>query len=61
MERQFSKIGPFTSEISIMTMLNYLYVALFARDYDENYTRLLKTALGVTDVRSRAEPLVEDV
>lgn len=60
LEKQFSKIGPFASSLSIMTLLNYLYAGVFAQDYDDNYQKLILTALRTTEFRSHAEPLRED-
>lgn len=60
MEKQFSKIGPFASTASISIILNYLYAGIFARDYDNNYQKLLSTVLRVTNFRSNAEPLREE-
>lgn len=60
MEKQFSKIGPFASCISISTILNYLYAGIFSLDYDENYQKLLSTVLSVTEFRSQYGPLREE-
>lgn len=61
MEKQFSKIGPFASCISIATILNYLYAGIFALDYDNNYQKLLSTVLNVTEFRTAYDPLREDL
>ena len=61
MEKQFSKIGPFASTASIALIMNCLYAGIFALDYDNNYQRLLSTVLKVTNFRSRAEPLPENI
>ncbi|MDO4331061.1 MAG: MurR/RpiR family transcriptional regulator [Eubacteriales bacterium] len=37
-----TKIGSFSSDISIITLMNYLYAGVFLSDYDNNYERLLK-------------------
>lgn len=60
MEKQFSKIGPFSSCASIMAILNYLYAGIFSLNYDYNYQLLLSTVLSVTEFRSQAAPLKEE-
>lgn len=37
-----AKIGAFTSNISIMTIMNYLYAGVFLSEYDSNYQLLLE-------------------
>lgn len=37
-----TKIGAFSSDVSIMTLMNYLYAGVFLSDYDKNYQCLLK-------------------
>lgn len=37
-----AKIGAFTSNISIMTIMNYLYAGVFLLEYDSNYQLLLE-------------------
>lgn len=37
-----AKIGAFTSNISIMTVMNYLYAGVFLSEYDDNYQLLLE-------------------
>ena len=61
MERQFSKLGPFSSRTSILAILDYLYAGVFSLDYDHNYELLLASVLSVTDFRASAAPLREDV
>lgn len=38
---QNTKIGSFSSGISILTLMNYLYAGVFLHDYDSNYEILL--------------------
>lgn len=44
-----TKIGAFTSDISIMTIMNYLYAGVFLLDYDSNYQFLLEDRLMFSD------------
>lgn len=37
-----TKIGAFSSDVSIMTLMNYLYAGVFLSDYDRNYQCLLE-------------------
>ena len=60
LEKQFSKIGPFASGVSISTVLNYLYAGVFSLDYENNYQRLISTVLDVTEFRARSAPLLEE-
>ena len=60
LEKQFSKIGAFTSTASITAIMNYLYAGIFSLDYDRNYQRLLSTVLHVTEFRSQYGPLREE-
>ncbi|MBR0282208.1 MAG: hypothetical protein IJQ81_11560 [Oscillibacter sp.] len=60
LEKQFSKIGPFASGVSITTVLNYLYAGVFSLDYENNYQRLISTVLDVTEFRARSAPLLEE-
>lgn len=46
-----AKIGAFTSNISIMTIMNYLYAGVFLADYDDNYELLLKDRSLFSDDR----------
>ncbi|MDO4312348.1 MAG: MurR/RpiR family transcriptional regulator [Eubacteriales bacterium] len=43
------KIGAFTSDISIMTIMNYLYAGVFLLDYDRNYQLLLEDRIMFFD------------
>lgn len=44
-----AKIGAFTSDISIITIMNYLYAGVFLLDYDRNYQRLLEDRIMFSD------------
>lgn len=44
-----TKIGSFTSNISIFTLMNYLYTGVFLQDYDKNYQRLLNDQIVFND------------
>ena len=40
-EKLYSKIGNFTSNTSIIYLLNLLYAIVFAKDYDENLDHII--------------------
>lgn len=44
-----AKIGAFTSDISIITIMNYLYAGVFLLDYDHNYQLLLEDRIMFSD------------
>lgn len=46
-----TKIGAFTSNVSIMTIMNYLYAGVFLSDYDSNYRLLLEDHIIFSDDR----------
>jgi DNA-binding MurR/RpiR family transcriptional regulator len=46
-----AKIGAFATDISIMTIMNYLYAGVFLSDYDNNYQLLLNDRIIFSDDR----------
>lgn len=60
-EKMFSKISTFSSSVSTLLVLDILYAALFARNYDKNKERLLQVKANTTGFRSKIQPLIEDV
>lgn len=44
-----AKIGAFTTDISIITIMNYLYAGIFLLDYDRNYQLLLSDRIMFSD------------
>jgi len=59
-ERMFSKIGMFSSKMSIMLILDILYSGIFVKNYDDNITLLFNKRKITTNFRSNVPPLLED-
>lgn len=60
-EKMFSKIGTFSSRVSILLILDILYAGIFAQNYDENIEKTIQRKIKITNFRSKISPLLEDV
>ena len=59
-EKMFSKIGNFSSRLSIILALNILYAGVFEKNYDDNVNLSIDMKRKATDFRSKIKPLIED-
>lgn len=58
-EKMFSKIGTFSSKVSIMMILDILYSGVFILNYDENLDMIIKKRKATTSFRSTFPSLSE--
>ncbi|MGT2667059.1 MurR/RpiR family transcriptional regulator [Streptococcus rifensis] len=58
-EKLYSKIGSFSSNTSIILLLNILYAVLFAQDYDGHYQHLKATGRQI-DFRKASHSALEE-
>ena len=59
-EKLYSKIGNFTSNTSIIYLLNVLYAIVFAENYEENLQHLIETGEKVDHRKSNVDIMQED-
>ncbi|MDO4448171.1 MAG: MurR/RpiR family transcriptional regulator [Lachnospiraceae bacterium] len=59
-EKMFSKIGTFSSKLSIMILLDILYSGIFQKNYDQNLSILLEKRKRTTLFRSKVPFLNEN-
>lgn len=59
-EKMFSKIGSFSSKLSIVMILDLLYAGIFAKDYNSNLEMILKKRRLTSPFHTGAASVLED-